>query len=230
MKQLSEEQEGYLKALLDMELSYRECQAAFLKKYDRNLSLHTISSWVKRSKKLKEHKRRPKCTNLREDRIIIKTVKANRWSTNNELRGMLEQDYNINIGYDTLARRCKEKGIMAHLAKKKPKINETQAKKRLKFAREHQAWTNDDWNKVKSIHKISLFFSKAVFSDESKIEVNGPYRPSYVRRTKKSAIKSECVQGTVKFGGGNVKLWSCFSSQGVGELEIIEGYLMAQNT
>ncbi|OQS55220.1 Transposase [Ecytonucleospora hepatopenaei] len=38
-----------------------------------------------------------------------------------------------------------------------------------------------------------------------------------------SAGNSENLKGTVKFGGGKIMVWDCFSSQGVGNLVRIDG-------
>lgn len=85
-------------------------------------------------------------------------------------------------------------------------------KKRLTWARNHEAWTTDDWRNV-------------LWTDESKFELIGSKRRVFVRRSAGEKMLPECVVPTVKHGGGSVMVWGCFSANGVGDLIRIDGIL-----
>jgi len=51
---------------------------------------------------------------------------------------------------------------------------------------------------------------------------------NYVKGTAYSKKRKGCFKETIKFGEGNIKIWACFSANGVGALEIIDGNLNAE--
>lgn len=65
------------------------------------------------------------------------------------------------ISVRTVRRRLCEFGLNGHVARKKPYISEKNRKARLKFAKEHIDWTQEQWSKV-----IDHLF---IFTDESSI-------------------------------------------------------------
>jgi len=75
--------------------------------------------------------------------------------------------------------------------------------KRLRFAKEHLNWTPEDWSKV-------------LWSDESKFCFRGNQgKRVFVRRRVGERLKTECLNGTVKHGGGSCMVWGAMAS-GVG--------------
>ena len=62
-----------------------------------------------------------------------------------------------------------------------------------------------------------------IWSDESKFNLFGNDGRVYVRRRIGEDLLPECVQQTVKFGGGNVMVWGCISCDGVGTIAKVEG-------
>ena len=101
-------------------------------------------------------------------------------------------------------------GLKSCKARKKPFINEKQRRARLRFAKDHKDWTIEDWSKV-------------IFSDESNFQLCPTHGRLMVRRRPGEAYKPQCLAPTVKFGGGSVMIWGCFSKAGIGQICLCEG-------
>lgn len=73
----------------------------------------------------------------------------------------------------------------------------------------HHHWTIDDWRRV-------------VWSDETKIKrfCSDGLKWAWIRDGEQ--LQSRHVKPTVKHGGGNIKVWSCITYDGVGWLSHIE--------
>ena len=81
---------------------------------------------------------------------------------------------------------------------------------RLKLVDKHQCELDDFKNKV-------------IWSDEIKTELFGRNMRTRVWREKGTEFKPSNTIATVKFGGGSMMVWGCFSANGVGGIEIIDG-------
>ena len=68
-----------------------------------------------------------------------------------------------------------------------------------------------------------------VWSDESKFNLFGSDGRVYIRRREGEDYLPECVQSTVKFGGGSVMVWGCITSDGVGPLTTVDGRMKAKD-
>jgi hypothetical protein len=99
--------------------------------------------------------------------------------------------------------------------KKKPLLSPRHRKQRLAFALKYKEWTVEDWKRV-------------IWSDETKINrIASDGRQWMWRKAGEGLVERE-VQGTVKFGGGNIMVWGCISWEGVGRLAEVEGRMNAQ--
>ena len=87
--------------------------------------------------------------------------------------------------------------------------------KRLNYARKHRNWGAEKWQQV-------------LWTDESKVEIFGCRRRQFVRRRAGERYNNECLQATVKHGGGSLQVWGCISANGVGDLVRINGILNAE--
>ena len=83
--------------------------------------------------------------------------------------------------------QLRDAGLLGRVAKKKPNLRLANKKKRLRWAKEHRHWTEEDWKKV-------------LLTDKSKFEVFGSQRGTFVRRRKNEKML-ECLTPS---GGGNV--------------------------
>ena len=70
---------------------------------------------------------------------------------------------------------------------------------------------------------------KVVWSDEYKFNLFGSDDRVYIRRRAGEDYLPDCVQSTVKFGGGSVMVWGCITSDGVGPLTTVDGRMKAKD-
>jgi transposase len=155
---------------------------------------------------------RPKKTSERIDRIIVRKVKANRKETAGKIAAAMEEEFNVKVCPQTVRNRIRETGLKGRIARKKTFISLKNKKARVKFGKEH-------------ISKDLSFWKTILFSDESKFNLHGSDGKGYVWRKVGEELNPKCMKGTVKHGGGNVKVWGCFSYDGVGELVFIDGIM-----
>ena len=65
------------------------------------------------------------------------------------------------------------------------------------------------------------FWEKVIWSDETKVELFGRNTATSVWRKNGTAFKKHNTIPTVKFGGGSIMIWGCFSSKATGELQVM---------
>jgi len=71
-------------------------------------------------------------------------------------------------------------------------------------------WTVEDWKQV-------------IWSDETKINRFGSDGRKWCWKKKHSPLQPNYVTSTVKFGGGSIMVWGCFTTHGVGFMTRIDG-------
>ncbi|CAB4380217.1 unnamed protein product [Rhizophagus irregularis] len=101
-------------------------------------------------------------------------------------------------------------GLGNYTAQKKPLLIRKQRKNRLRWSKDKKNW-QEEWKQV-------------VWSDESRFalfESDGRVR---VWRRAGDAYNKDCIQPTVKFGGGSVMFWGCFGWHGVRPLVVVSNY------
>ena len=65
--------------------------------------------------------------------------------------------------------------------------------------------------------------------DESRYQLFRNDGRAFVRRRTGDAYMEDCVDPTVKHGGGSIMVWGCMSEVGVGELKRVSGRLCAKD-
>jgi transposase len=145
---------------------------------------------------------------------IISQITTGRVTNAVQATNHINSIINNPISSYTVCQVLKKHSFKAITKKKKPALEPRHMKKCLAFAFKYQEWTVDDWKRV-------------IWSDETKINRLGSDGKEYIWKKKGEGLIPREVQGTVKFGGGNIMVWGCMGWEGVGELAEIEGRMDA---
>ncbi|KAG1225891.1 hypothetical protein G6F67_009177 [Rhizopus microsporus] len=113
------------------------------------------------------------------------------------------------IGYFGTVKMLHSMGFSTQIKKKKPLLKKSHMEARLKWAKAHKDWTEDDWRRM-------------VFSDETKINVWGSDGCKYFWRRPGDKLQLHHLDLTVKGGAGSVMLWGCMTWDGPGYACAIE--------
>ena len=73
-----------------------------------------------------------------------------------------------------------------------------------------------------------MFWERVLRTDETKIELFGHNYGDHVWRKDGKAFSPKNTVPTVKFGGGSIMIWGCFSVKGVGKISVIDGKMNVQ--
>lgn len=133
----------------------------------------------------------------------------------------------LDISGRTIRRRLQDKNLHGRVARKVPLLRAKNIKQRIEFATSNLASANTrNWKNV-------------LYSDETKLNLFGSDGRIYVRSGKNQELNPRHTVKTVKHGGGNIKIWGCFSYAGVGPIfwikenmtkelyfEILEGVML----
>ena len=153
---------------------------------------------------------RPRITTKREDRVMVKLVKKDRFKT----AAAVSREMSIQLGKPlsrkTVSRRLVEQQLLARAPVVKPLISSEDKKCRLAFANEHVLWSQEKWQ---TVH----------FSAESKFLLIDSDRRTYIRQKVGEGLSPKCLKASVKFGGESVMVWGMISGDGVGPLVRLQG-------
>ena len=179
-------------------------------------SLAEIARLIKRSKTLVSNALKPVKDTLERgrrrkntagfDRWLTRKVKANPFVTSTELKMVTDAP----ISMRTIRRRLQDLNLNSRAPRRVPLLSSKNIKHRLRFARSHLT--------VVDAVERDLQWQNILWSDESKVNLFGPDSAARVRRPPNTDFDPRHTIKTVKHGGGNIKIWGCFSFRGVGPL------------
>jgi hypothetical protein len=159
---------------------------------------------------------RPRCTSIREDRILHRKALAN--SFNNASKIAREDGPYLekkSISHQTVGRRLNEINLNASIAARKPLLRSYNITKRLEWAKVHKDWTKEKWRRV-------------IFSDESPFCIFQDGGRIWIWRFRDERYLPKNLVPTVKHGGGKIQIWGCFNYSLKGPLKLIDGKLTGE--
>ena len=148
-------------------------------------------------------------------RRIVNLVTSRRCSNAVQVRSYLKANENLEISEATIRRILRSHGLVSGVKRKKPYLSKYSQKKRYQFAKKYENWTVEDWSKV-------------IWSDESKFQIFGSDGKQYYWKRPEEPLNRFHIKPTVKFGGGSVMIWACFTSRGVGGFCKIDGTMNSE--
>uniref|UniRef100_A0A8C7YV12 Transposase n=1 Tax=Oryzias sinensis TaxID=183150 RepID=A0A8C7YV12_9TELE len=147
-------------------------------------------------------------------RTIIRRVLQQPRTTRGELQKDLESAGTV-VSKKTISNALNRHGLHARTPRKTPFLKKKHVEARLEFATQH-------------LDKPMTFWEKILWSDETKIELFGCHKTQPVWRKNGTAHHPQNTIATVKFGGGSIMAWGCFSACGTGRLHIMEGIMTGE--
>jgi transposase/DDE superfamily endonuclease len=148
------------------------------------------------------HKRK---TTKHKDRILTRTAKVH---DDQAYRDIIHIS-GLPISRNTLRRRLKEINLHSRIRRRKPVLKPSHKAARLSWARKHQHWTIQDWQRV-------------IWSDESAIVLGQRSRRRRCIRKNGQAFLPRYCDGTVKAGRVTMMVWACFTGSKVGPLIVCD--------
>ena len=151
---------------------------------------------------------RPKKTNVREERALIRVVERNRKMSAVTL--IVNFYHRFRLSKQTIIRRLNKQGYTSCRVAKVPRLNAVHRQNRMTWAINHSFWNDNRWRRV-------------VWSDEVRIMLHTVDGRARVWRRPGERFRDDLVQETVAAGGGSIMLWAAFWGTGKSAVRIIEG-------
>ena len=155
---------------------------------------------------------RPKTKNYTAsvDRIIQRKIKLDRRKSTPTVKPAIEKGLDVIVHANTIRNRLHEIGLYGRVARKKSYVNKINRGKRIAYAKMMMEKPYEYWKHV-------------LWSDKSKFNLFGSDGKIMVWRSTMEEYDPKRTVPTVKYNGGSVIVWACFSRSGVGNLCFIEG-------
>lgn len=157
-------------------------------------------------------RQRHRKTSPQIDRRIVRLAKMDPHKTAVDIWREIFGESSSRISIRTVRNRLKDANLFGRIPRKTPLTNDGHRRKRIAFAEKYRLWSVREWKNV-------------LFSDETKINRFGSDGKRYVRRPPCKAFEPKYTKQTIKFGGGSIMVWACFSWTGVGPIYRINGIM-----
>jgi len=146
---------------------------------------------------------RPSKLSARQKQYIVRSITKDGNDNAVQVKEALKNDLGIDISERTVRRQLRAAGLVLFVKPKKAMLSERNRKKRLEWAIDHKDWTLDDWKRV-------------IWTDETKVNRFGSDGQAYAWKRSEENLQKRHVKQTLKYGGGNIMVWSCITWEGVG--------------
>ena len=208
MKPISKDTENRISQRLESGDSYRTIASAVGVRHSTD---QTMANKVFPGRSIVKRGRPPKLTR-RARLYYVREMTIGGKETAADVARSLQENLGVSVHVDTVRSALHKEGFGSIVKPKKPNLTPKNVKDRLAWAIAHKDWTQDDWRRV-------------IWSDETKINRFGSDGRKYAWKRDAEPIQPRHVQKTVKHGGGNIKLWSCITYEGVGYVVKIDNTL-----
>jgi len=151
---------------------------------------------------------RPRKLSVRETRLAVRKIRMGVYPDASKL----QRDLFPNVSVRTVRNVLIHEGLPGRRRRRRYFLTPAHVKKRLGWYSLHQNWTEKDWQSV-------------IFSDEKKFNLFGSDGLQWCRRGVGEEFNAKNVRKEVKHGGGSIMVWGCITSQGYGELHLVEGIM-----
>lgn len=127
-----------------------------------------------------------------------------------KLKEVLNEHRGLTVTDRTVRNALTKMGFNGRRRAKKPLLSRKNIDDRMRLSK---IWYYNSEEYLKSI----------VWSDETKINLFESDGIAYCRRKVNTRFYLKNLKPTIKHGGGSIMIWGCFSYEGVGKIQIIEG-------
>jgi len=153
---------------------------------------------------------RPEALSERDQCSLVRITLTNRNQPLAVITEMFNEMALTSIHHSTTSKYLWQNSVESCYVCVKLFLTEEHAKKWYWWCCDHKDWDETRWWPV-------------VFSDESKFCMHRPDGGERVWRRDNEKYHKDCVAHSVKFGGGSIMYWGCFSWWGIGPLVRVEG-------
>lgn len=211
MPRLSHDQRVQIITLVDEGYTYAQLAQRF------NCRKATVVDLVRKFRQTNSVEDLPKsgrrrASTERQDRYLVRLCTGNPLAPSRHLRHQWRDATDVAVSAVTVRRRLNEVGIHSYIAPRKPLLTARHRRTRLDWARQHVAWTAEDWSRV-------------IFSDETPIHLVQTQQRHTVYRRKGARRQYGVYQPRLQAGGGSVMVWGAISINGVIPLHRLQGIL-----
>lgn len=157
---------------------------------------------------------RPKLTTPREDRLLLRISRRNRFASSESVRSMFRDSTGVRLSRSAVNKRLIRAGLYARRPAKRPRLLPRHKAERLNFAIIRRGWRIRTWRRI-------------LWTDESRFCLYHNDGRRRVRRLRGERYNADCVQETVAGGGGSVMVWGGFTYDHVLPLQVVQGTMNA---